>query len=251
VLTRRIICCLDVRDARVVKGIRFEGLRDVGDPVELARRYAERGADELCLLNVSASLAGASPMLDVVERVARAVFVPFTVGGGIRSAEDARAVLRAGADKIALNTAALNEPRVIGQLASEFGSQCVVLSIDTRRVDGHWFVTTHSATRTLERSCLDWAREGVERGAGEILLNVVDTDGGREGFEIGITRRVAELVPVPVIASGGAGEVRHFERVFSQTEASAALAASIFHDGTWTPERLKGRLRALGIEVRP
>ena len=250
-LTRRIIPCLDVRDGRVVKGVQFEDLRDIGDPVELAARYVADGADELSFLNVSASVRGEPLALDVVRCVSRETFVPFTVGGGIRGVEDARNLLRAGADKVALNTAALLAPDLISELAGEFGSQCIVLSIDTRRHDGRWVVTTHSATRTLERECLSWAREGVERGAGEILLNVIDSDGGRDGFSIDITRDVADSVCVPVIASGGAGAPEHFVEVFLATRASAALAASIFHDGSWTPARLKRRLREHDIEVRP
>ena len=250
-LTKRIIPCLDVRGSRVVKGVHFEGLRDVGDPVELAKRYAESGADELCFLDVSASVQGDNPVLDLVSRVSRELFVPFTVGGGIRSAEDARAALRAGADKVALNTAALTDPRLLGQLAEEFGRQCVVLSIDTREVDGRFKVTTHSATRSDGRECLEWAEEAVQRGAGEILLNVIDTDGVRGGFGVDITGRVADSVDVPVIASGGAGTAEHFVDVFRKTRASAALAASIFHDGSWTPNRLKQHLAREGIEVRP
>jgi cyclase len=250
-LTRRIIPCLEVRDGRVVKGVQFEGLRDIGDPVELAARYVAEGADELSFLNVSASVRDEPPALDVVGRVSREVFVPFTVGGGIRGVEDARALLRSGADKVALNTAALLTPDLISQLAGEFGSQCVVLSIDTLRHDGRWVVTTHSATRVLEYECLEWAREGVERGAGEILLNVIDSDGRRDGFSIEITRTVADSVRVPVIASGGAGAPEHFVEVFRETRASAALAASIFHDGSWTPGRLKRRLSEHAIEVRP
>lgn len=249
-LTRRVISCLDVRHGRVVKGVRFEGLRDVGDPVELARRHAEAGADEISLLNVSASVEDVPLTLDVVRNVSREVFVPLAVGGGVRSVDDARALLRAGADKVALNTAALRRPAILAELAGEFGAQCVVLSIDTRSRDDRWVVTTHSASRELDRDCIDWAREGVERGAGEILLNVIDADGGRSGFAIGITRDVARSVTVPVIASGGAGSPEHFVEVFRETEASAALAASIFHAGTWTPRSLKARLRDQGIEVR-
>jgi cyclase len=251
VLTKRIIPCLDVRGDRVVKGVQFENLREVGDPIELASRYAETGADELCFLDVGASVQGESTVIDLVRRVSRVLFVPFTVGGGIRSAEDARKVLRAGADKVALNTAALTRPELLGELALEFGAQCVVLSVDARRIDDRWRVTTHSATRNVDRDCLDWVQEGVERGAGEILLNVIDTDGSRRGFGIEITREVAASVRVPVIASGGAGEVEHFVEVFKQTEATAALAASIFHDGSWTPTGLKRYLGRRGIEVRP
>jgi cyclase len=250
-LTRRVISCLDVRRGRVVKGVRFEGLRDVGDPVELAARHAATGADELCFLNVSASIDDTPLTLELIRRVSREVFVPFTVGGGVRDVVGARELLRAGADKVALNTAALRRPEVLTALADEFGSQCVVLSIDTRRRGDRWVVTTHSATRELDTDCIAWAEEGVHRGAGEILLNVIDADGSRNGFAIDITRQVEEAVPVPVIASGGAGSPDHFVEVFRNTGASAALAASIFHDGSWTPARLKEHLRRNGIEVRP
>ena len=250
-LTRRVISCLDVRHGRVVKGVRFTDLREVGDPVVLASRHAAAGSDELCFLNVSASVEQSALTLDLIRRVSREVFVPLTVGGGVRGVEDARELLRAGADKVALNTAALRHPAVLTALADEFGSQCVVLSIDTRRRDERWIVTTHSATRELERDAIDWAGEGVRRGAGEILLNVIDSDGGRSGFAIGITREVAAQVAVPVIASGGAGSPDHFVEVFRETEASGALAASIFHDGSWTPRTLKAHLRRHDIEVRP
>jgi cyclase len=249
-LTRRIIPCLDVRHGRVVKGVAFRNLRDMGDPVARAAQYAQDGADELCFLNVTASVNEEPLVIDIVRRVARRVFVPFTVGGGVRTADDARALLRAGADKVALNTAALNDPGLLETLADEFGSQCVVLSIDTRRIGADWLVTTHSATRTLTHTCIDWAIEGARRGAGEILLNVIDTDGAREGFSLEITGRVASAVSVPVIASGGAGCADDFANVFRKTDASAALAASIFHDGSWTPNRLKQHLRQYGIEVR-
>ncbi len=250
-LTRRIIPCLDVRDDRVVKGVRFADLRVVGDPLELARHHVAGGADELCFLNVAASVRDEPLTVELVRRVSRQIFVPFTVGGGIRSVDDARALLRAGADKVALNTAALRDPALLGELAGEFGSQCVVLSIDTRRSGERWVVTSHSATRTFERECVEWAEQAVSCGAGEILLNVIDSDGGRAGFALDITGRVVAAVAAPVIASGGAGSPDHFVEVFTETGASAALAASIFHDGSWTPARLKRYLREHGIEVRP
>lgn len=250
-LTRRIIPCLDVRDGAVVKGVQFKGLRTIGDPVELATRYADEGADELCFLDVSASIEDRPPVLDLVQRVAERLFIPFTVGGGLRSVEQARAALRAGADKVALNSAALARPALLSELSSEFGAQCVVLSIDTMKSPDGYIVTTHSAGRSVQRDALDWAQEAVTLGAGEILLNVVDSDGVREGFSHNITDRIARNVSVPVIASGGAGSARHFADLFYSTAASAALAASIFHDGSWTPQRLKQMLAQRGIEVRP
>ena len=250
-LTRRIIPCLDVRADSVVKGIRFRGLRAVGDPIELAARHVESGADELCFLNVSASIENTELTLDLIRRVSRTVFVPFTVGGGVRDVQGARELLRAGADKVALNTAALTRPDLLTELSDEFGRQCVVLSVDTRLRGKRWLVTTHSATRELDRDCIAWAEEGVWRGAGEILLNVIDADGRRKGFALDITARVADAVPVPVIASGGAGSPEHFVEVFRRTGASAALAASIFHEGSWTPRALKAHLREHDIEVRP
>ena len=249
-LTRRIIPCLDVRAGRVVKGVRFEGLRDVGDPLELARHHVAGGADELCFLNVSASVNDEPLTLELVRNLSREIFVPFTVGGGIRTVDDARALLRAGADKVALNSAALRNPALLTALAGEFGNQCVVISIDTRREGDRWLVTTHSATRTVERDCRDWAAEAVARGAGEILLNVIDSDGGREGFDLAVTGESASAVNVPVIASGGAGGPDHFVDVFRQTGASAALAASIFHDGSWTANRLKLHLQTYDLAVR-
>ncbi len=249
-LTRRVIPCLDVRDGRVVKGVRFAGLRDVGDPVELAVHHAAGGADELSFLDVTASLRGQSPLLDLVERVGRVLSIPFTVGGGVRTVDDAIRLLTAGADKVALGTAAVEHPALLDALAARFGSQCVVLSVDTRRVGDRWLVCTRSATDTRERDCLDWVHEGVARGAGEILLNVIDTDGVRDGYQIDLTAAVAAAVPVPVIASGGAGSAQHVLDVFLQTEASAALAATIFHDGIETPASVKNLLRQHGIEVR-
>ena len=250
-LTRRIIPCLDVRDGRVVKGVQFQRLRTVGDPVELAQRYAADGADELCLLDVSASIEARPPVLELVGRVAEQLFIPLTVGGGLRSVQQAREALRSGADKVALNSAALARPQLLRELASEFGSQCVVLSIDTKQTAEGYRVTTHSAGRTVAREALDWAQEAVSLGTGEILLNVIDSDGVRSGFSHGITDRIARHVTVPVIASGGAGSARHFADLFESTAASAALAASIFHDGSWTPDRLKHMLADRGIEVRP
>jgi cyclase len=250
-LTRRVIACLDIRGGRVVKGVGFENLRDVGDPLLCAQRYAADGADELCFLDVTASIEERALLYDLVRELSRTMFIPLTVGGGVRGTTDARSLLRAGADKVALNTAAVADPALISALAREFGSQCVVLSIDARQERDSWVVTTHGGRRSLPRTCIDWAREGADRGAGEILLNVIDTDGARNGFGLDITAALADAVTVPVIASGGAGHPDHFAELFLRTRASAALAASIFHDGSWTPATLKAHLRGRGINVRP
>lgn len=249
-LTRRIIPCLDIRNDRVVKGVEFEGLVEVGDPIERAGHYVKCGADELCFLDVMASVEHRGLSIALLEAISRTMTIPFTVGGGIRTVDEARRVLRAGADKVAINTAALKDPKVLTRLAAEFGSQCIVVSIDTRRVDCGWLVTTHGGRRTVQKSCVGWAREAVDLGAGEILLNVIDTDGTRAGFDLEITAAVADQVKVPVIASGGGGKPDHFLEVFQQTEASGALAASIFHDNSWTPDALKDHLALGGIEVR-
>ena len=249
-LTKRVIPCLDVCNGRVVKGVGFQSLREAGEPVERARRYAENGADELCFLDVTASMERRPLLLELVEQISRVIFIPFTVGGGVRRVEDARALLRAGADKIALNTAALSDPTLLTRLSLEFGRQCVVLSIDALQVNDRWLVTTHGGREVRSTDCVTWACDGVERGAGEVLLNVVNSDGSRRGFAVEITRAVADAVPVPVIASGGAGLPEHFVELFRRTEASAALAASLFHDDSWTPRDLKRFLRQAGVEVR-
>jgi cyclase len=250
VLTRRIIPCLDIRHDRVVKGVQFQDLRDAGDPLERAASYMRSGADELCFLDVTASLERRPLLLELVQSLSRTLFIPFSVGGGVRRVEDAFDLLRAGADKICLNTAAIQRPELLNELARAFGNQCVVLSIDTRRTEGDWRVTTHGGRESTKLRALDWARESVQRGAGEILLNCIDTDGVRGGFELELTAAVVAAVEVPVIASGGAGTPRHFVDLFMQTGAHAALAASIFHDGTTTPQAVKSALRAAGVEVR-
>ena len=249
-LTRRIIPCLDIRDGCVVKGVEFKDLVKVGDPLERAARYVNTGADELCFLDVTASGEGRRLSTELVDAISKKLTIPFTVGGGIRTVDDARAILRAGADKVALNTAALHNPSVLTRLASEFGRQCIVISIDTRREANDWILTSYGGTRFSSTTCMDWALEAVDRGAGEILLNVVDTDGTRQGFDLEITAVVAESVSVPVIASGGAGTPQHFVEVFEQTGVSGALAASMFHDNSWTPDELKKILLAEGVEVR-
>ncbi len=251
-LAKRIIPCLDVKDGRVVKGVRFVELRDAGDPVEAARAYEEQGADELTFLDITASHEDRDTIVEIVRRVAAEVFMPLTVGGGIRSAADVRRLLQAGADKVSVNTAALARPELIDEAARQFGSQCVVLAIDARREpDGRsWQVFTHGGRRPAGRDAVDWAREGVRRGAGEILLTSMDADGTKDGYDLALTRAVADAVPVPVIASGGAGTLEHLYEAVTEGGADAVLAASIFHFGEFTIAEAKAFLRARGVEVR-
>ena len=252
-LTRRIIPCLDIRDGRVVKGIRFVNIRDAGDPVEAAVRYNEAGADELVLLDINASHEGRGTMLDVVSRVAEQVFIPFTVGGGIGSVEQIRDILRLGADKVGVNSQALRNPDLITEAALRYGSQCIVLAMDVKaRADGSgWDVYLNGGRINTGRDALEWAVEGVRRGAGEILLTSMDTDGAGDGFAMELTRTVADAVPVPVIASGGAGKREHFRDVLTEGHADAALAATLFHYGILPIPELKAWLAAEGVPVRP
>jgi len=250
-LAKRIIPCLDVTAGRVVKGVNFVNLRDAGDPVELAERYNEQGADELVFLDITASSDQRKIMADVVARVAERVFIPFTVGGGIRSIEDARTILLAGADKVSVNTAAVHRPALIRELSEEFGSQAVVLAIDARRrADRGWNVHTRGGRHDERLDAVSWARQGEALGAGEILLTSMDTDGVQSGFDCDLTRAVAAATNIPVIASGGAGRPEDFEEVLSRGQASAALAASIFHYGTYTVGQLKQFLAQHGVPVR-
>jgi cyclase len=251
VLAKRLIPCLDVERGRVVKGVRFAGLRDAGDPVCCAERYDQDGADELVFLDITASSDARPIVLEMVRQVAQAVYLPFTVGGGVRSTEDADALLRAGADKVAVNTAAVLEPALLERLARRFGSQAVVLAIDARRADGSYGVFTHGGRRGTGRDAVAWAREGAERGAGEILLTSMDRDGTRDGFDVELTRRVADAVRVPVVASGGCGSVAHMAEVLTEGHASAALAASLFHFGEIRIPDAKSQLRERGVAVRP
>lgn len=256
-LTKRLIPCLDVTGGRVVKGTCFLDLRDAGDPVELAARYGREGADELVFLDITASSDERDTILDVVERTADTLFIPFTVGGGIRSVEDVRRMLNAGADKVAINTAGVLEPALIRRSTDRFGSQCIVLAIDARRAatapgaDPRWEVYTHGGRRPTGIDAVDWARRGAELGAGEILLTSMDADGTGHGYDLELTRRVSEAVPVPVIASGGAGTLDHLAEAFTTGRADAALAASIFHYGTYTIRQAKAHLAARGVPVRP
>lgn len=251
-LTKRIIACLDVRGDRVVKGVQFEQLRDAGDPAQLARRHSESGADEIVLLDISAASEGRATLLETVRRTARQIFIPFTVGGGIRSREDAAAVFAAGADKISVNTAVLADPALITRIAERFGSQAVVVAIDAKwcAEKAHWQVFTHGGRRPTGRDVLEWAREAEARGAGEILLTSMDKDGTTAGFDCELTRAVSDAVRIPVIASGGAGSLEHFLEVFRDGHADAALAASIFHYGLRDLGELKQSLDSAGVPVR-
>ena len=251
-LTRRIIPCLDVTNGRVVKGVNFVNLRDAGDPVELAARYNQQGADELVFLDITASSGERDTMVDVVERTAREVFIPLTVGGGIRAVADARRVLRAGADKVSVNTAAVHRPELIAELSQEFGAQAVVLAIDARRtVGGGWNVFTRGGRHDEGIDVIQWAQHGEALGAGEILLTSMDTDGVQTGFDCALSSTVSAATQIPVIASGGAGKPEDFEEVFLTGHADAALAASIFHYGTYTVRELKTFLDGKGIAIRP
>jgi cyclase len=250
-LAKRIIPCLDVDRGRVVKGVRFAALRDAGDPVECAARYDAEGADELVFLDITASPEARPIVLDMVRRVADAVFLPFAVGGGVRSVADADALLRAGADKVAVNTAAVREPELLDRLALRFGSQAVVLAIDARRHGGAFEVFVNGGRTASARNAVEWAIEGARRGAGEILLTSMDRDGTKDGFDLELTRAVADAVAVPVVASGGCGGVAHMAEVLTEGHASAALAASLFHFGELRIPEARGGLRAAGIEVRP
>ncbi|HEX9427882.1 MAG TPA: imidazole glycerol phosphate synthase subunit HisF [Candidatus Polarisedimenticolia bacterium] len=247
---RRVIPCLDVRGGRVVKGVRFAGLKDAGDPVERARAYDREGADEVCLLDISATLEGRRPLHDLVGRVADLLSVPFSVGGGVRDLDEMRSLLLLGADRVSIGTAALDDPTLIDRAAERFGRQFVIVSIDARRNGDRFEVTSHGGRRPRGQEPIAWALEAERRGAGEILLNVIDADGTRAGYEIELTRRLARAVRVPVVASGGAGDAEDIARVLREGEADAALAASIFHDGSRTIRGVKEHLRARGIAVR-
>ncbi len=251
-LAKRIIPCLDVTAGRVVKGVNFVGLRDAGDPVELAERYNSQGADELVFLDITASSDAREIMAGVVARTARQVFIPLTVGGGIRSVADARNILMSGADKVSVNTAAVRRPALITELSEEFGAQAVVLAIDARKNDhGKWNVITRGGRDDEGIDAVEWASRGESLGAGEILLTSMDTDGVQRGFDCDLTRAVSRATHIPVIASGGAGKPEDFERVLTEGEADAALAASIFHYGTYTVGDLKEFLEQHNVPVRP
>ena len=253
-LARRIIPCLDVEAGRVVKGVNFVAIRDAGDPVEIARRYNEQGADELTFLDITASHEGRDTTVHTVEKIAEQVFIPLTVGGGIRKLEDIRQMLNAGADKVAINTAAIHDPQLVPEAAARFGSQCIVVAIDARQVGGgdssRWELFTHGGRKPTGIDAIEWATRMAGYGAGEILLTSMDRDGTRDGFDLRLTRAVADAVPVPVIASGGVGNLDHLAEGVLQGGADAVLAASIFHFGEYTVRQAKQHMAARGIEMR-
>ena len=251
---KRIIPCLDIAGGRVVKGVNFVNLRDAGDPVAVARAYEAQGADELTFLDIRASNDGRDTIVDTVRAVARQVFMPLTVGGGIRTLDDIRRILQAGADKVSLNTAAVLRPELIAEASAQFGAQCIVLAIDARRrTDGRpgWDVTTHGGRRPTPLEAVAWAHEGVRLGAGEILLTSMDCDGTQNGYDLELTRAISDSVPVPVIAAGGVGTLDHFRAGIVEGHADAVLAASVFHFGTFTIPQVKAYLASHGVEVRP
>lgn len=250
-LAKRIIPCLDVRDGKVVKGINFVGIKEVGDPVELAKQYSDSGADEIVFLDITASHEGRATMLDVVRRTAEVVFVPLTVGGGIRTIDDVRDTLRAGSDKVGINSAAVRNPELINEAAKLFGRQCIVAAVDAKRVDdGSWHVVINGGRIDTGKDLLEWVQELEERGAGEILLTSMDADGTKAGYDLEMTKAVCDLVNIPVIASGGAGSVDDFADVFAATGCDAALAASLFHYGELTIDEVKDAMRARDIPAR-
>lgn len=249
-LTKRIIPCLDIKDGRTVKGVNFENIRDAGDPIELGALYAQQGADELVFLDITATNERRKTLSELVTRIARHVNIPFTVGGGISSVDDVSVLLNAGADKVSVNTAAFKNPSLLNELSREFGSQCIVLAIDTRFEDGDWFVYLNGGRVKTDTRTEDWAKEAVERGAGEILLTSMNNDGTKQGFALDITGRLSQNLNVPIIASGGAGTMEHFADVFEKAQADAALAASIFHYKEMEIPDLKKYLYQRNIQIR-
>lgn len=249
-ITKRIIPCLDIKDGRTVKGINFENIKDAGDPVELAIEYAKQGADELVFLDITATNEKRKTLSELVTRIAKHINIPFTVGGGISSIEDVSALLNAGADKISVNTSAVKNPQLIKELANQFGSQCVVLAIDTKFENNDWYVYLNGGRVKTDLKTIDWVKEGVALGAGEILLTSMNNDGTKDGFALDITKQISEAVNVPVIASGGAGTMQHFKAVFENGKADAALAASVFHYKEIAIPELKKYLKENKIEIR-
>lgn len=250
-LKKRIVPCLDVKDGRVVKGVKFEDLKSVGSPPELAIEYERQGGDEMVFLDISASIEGRKATLDVVKKTAENLFIPLTVGGGIASIKDIEAALSAGADKVSMNTAAVRNPSIITEAAELFGSQCVVVAIDAKRSGRSWDVYTHGGTRKTDLDAVTWAKRASQLGAGEILLTSMDRDGTTEGYDLELTRRIVDSIPIPVIASGGAGTKEHLLEALTEGKADAALAASIFHYGTYTVREVKEFIEANGVPMRP
>lgn len=244
-LKKRIIPCLDIKNGRTVKGVNFENIRDAGDPLELAKFYVKEGADELVFLDITATIENRKTLIDLVEKIASEINIPFTVGGGIRSLDDVEAIINAGADKISINSSAVENPELITQIAEQFGSQCVVVAIDTKPVNQQWRVFTHGGKSATNLKTIDWAKKAEELGAGEILLTSIRTDGTKKGFDLEITAQVSDAANIPVIASGGAGKKEHFKTLFNEARASAALAAGIFHFGEISIPELKLFLKDL------
>lgn len=249
-LKKRIIPCLDIQDGRTVKGVNFVDIKDAGDPIELANKYVAEGADELVFLDIGATIEKRKTIVELVNRIGLEINIPFTVGGGISTLADAEAVIKAGADKVSINSAAVRNPELITEIAQNFGSQCVVVAIDTKLIEGTWWVFTHGGRQQTKWKTIDWAKEVERLGAGELLLTSMNSDGTKNGFSLDITNQIATAVAIPVIASGGAGSTLHFKTLFEETEASAGLAASIFHFGEIPIPKLKDYLRKEGIFVR-
>jgi len=249
-LKKRIIPCLDIKDGRTVKGINFVGIKDAGDPIELAKRYVAEGADELVFLDITATIENRSTLIDLVKKIALEIKIPFTVGGGINSAEDVAALIKAGADKVSINSSAVKNPQLISDIAKQFGNQCVVVAIDTKFEDNEWKVFVHGGRTVTPLTTVKWAKQVAELGAGEILLTSMNNDGTKAGFALDITKQVSEAINIPVIASGGAGSKLHFKEVFEQTKATGGLAASIFHYGEIPIPELKDYLKKENINIR-
>lgn len=249
-LKKRIIPCLDIRDGRTVKGINFEGIRDAGDPIELAKRYVDEGADELVFLDITATNDQRKTVCTLVEKIAAEINIPFTVGGGISSVDDARAVIQAGADKVSINSAAIRRPELIQEIADPFGKQCVVVAVDIKKIENEWFVFSNGGRQATDLQAVEWCKKVAALGAGEILLTSMNSDGTKAGFSLEITDRIAREINIPVIASGGAGSIEDFAQLFTQTKASAGLAASIFHYQEIAIPTLKQALKQLNIPIR-
>jgi cyclase len=249
-LAKRIIPCLDVTDGRVVKGVNFVDLQDAGDPVEIAKQYNEAGADELTFLDITASSDNRDLILDIIESVAKQIFIPLTVGGGVRSPNDVRRLLNVGADKVSINTAAILNPELVKEAASRFGSQCIVVAIDAKRVDDHWEVFTHGGRKSTGLNAIDWAKKMVDYGAGELLVTSMDKDGTKEGFDLELTKKISNSVDVPIIASGGVGNLNHLVDGVKLGGADAVLAASIFHFGEYSIRDAKDFMKQHSIEIR-